>query len=105
MYEDLEPYVVSKDYRKYNLIDPVIKPENMSLEDIDMTIINSYKSFYMHKLHEVLNLESEFKKKYMLHSMKLIMSCSFITDKIGSFGEMPPEVAAAIDHISSAHKG
>jgi anaerobic magnesium-protoporphyrin IX monomethyl ester cyclase len=101
MYEELEPYVVDFDYRKYNLIDPVIKPENMSIKDIDWAIINCYRSFYMDKLKEVMLLKDPFKKKYMIHSMKLIMNSSFIVDKLGSLGKMPPQVQAVLSKISS----
>jgi len=102
MYEELKPYIVDFDYRKYNLIDPVIKPENMSIEDIDWAIINCYRSFYMDKLKEVMLLKDPFKKKYMIHSMKLIMNSSFIVDKLGSLGKMPPQVKALLSKISSS---
>lgn len=101
MYKELEPYVVDFDYRKYNLIDPVIKPENMSIEDIDWAIINCYRSFYMDKLKEVMLLKDPFKKKYMIHSMKLIMNSSFIVDKLGSLGKMPPQIKTLLSKISS----
>ncbi len=101
MYADLEPYVVDKDYRKYNLIDPVIKPENMSCKEIDWAIINCYRSFYMGKLKEVLGMKDPFMKKYMLHSMKLIMNSSFIVDKMGSLGDIPPHVKEALSKIGS----
>jgi anaerobic magnesium-protoporphyrin IX monomethyl ester cyclase len=101
MYDDLEPYVVDFDYRKYNLIDPVIKPESMTVKDIDWAIINCYRSFYMDKLMEVMALKDPFKKQYMIHSMKLIMNSSFIVDKLGSLGKMPPQVQAVLSRISS----
>jgi anaerobic magnesium-protoporphyrin IX monomethyl ester cyclase len=101
MYEELKPYVVDFDYRKYNLIDPVIKPENMTIENIDWAIINCYRSFYMDKLKEVMMLKDPFKKKYMIHSMKLIMNSSFIVDKLGSLGKMPPQVKTLLSKISS----
>ena len=101
MYEELKPYVVDFDYRKYNLIDPVIKPENMTIEDIDWAIINCYRSFYMDKLKEVMLLKDPFKKKYMIHSMKLIMNSSFIVDKLGSLGKMPPQIKTLLSKISS----
>jgi len=103
MYSELEPYIVERDYRKYNLIDPVIKPTNMTLAEIDWSIVDCYRQFYMGKLKEVLEVKDAFKKQYMLKSMMLIMSCSFITEKLGSLGKMPPEMAKAIAAISEAH--
>ena len=101
MYKELEPYVVTKDYRKYNLIDPVIKPKAMTLKGIDWAIIDCYRSFYMGKLREILTLKDEFKKRYLLSSMKLIMNSSFIVDKLGSLGEMPPQVKALLNKLKA----
>jgi len=101
MYKDLEPYVVEKDYRKYNLIDPVIKPEKMTLKQVDWAIIDCYRSFYMGKLKEILSMKDAFKKRYLLHSMKLIMNSSFIVDKLGSLGKMPPQVEALLNKLKT----
>lgn len=101
MYDELQPYVEVFDYRKYNLIDPVIKPESMTRKDVDWAIIDSYRSFYMGKLKEVLTISDPFIKEYMLHSMKLIMNCSFIVEKLGSLGKIPPQVQAVLSKISS----
>lgn len=101
MYKQLEPYIVVRDYRKYNLIDPVIKPEHMTLQAIDWAIIDCYRSFYMGKMKEIVSMKDEFKRRYLLSSMKLIMSSSFIVEKIGSLGAMPPEVKELIRKIES----
>lgn len=101
MFKELEPYIVVRDYRKYNLIDPVIKPEQMSLKAVDWAIIDCYRSFYMGKMKEIVSMRDEFKRRYLLSSMKLIMSSSFIVEKIGSLGTMPPEVKELIRKIES----
>ena len=102
IYKELEPYIVERDYRKYNLIDPVIKPENMSLKEIDWAIIDCYRSFYMGKLQEIAVMKDEFKRRYLFSSMKLIMSSSFIVDKLGSLGTMPPQVEALINNLNTS---
>ena len=101
MYQQLEPYLVVRDYRKYNLIDPVIKPEKMSLQAVDWAIIDCYRSFYMGKLKEIVSMQDEFKRRYLLSSMKLIMNSSFIVEKLGSLGSMPPEVKELIRKIEA----
>jgi len=46
----------------------------------------------------MLQERDEFKKKYMVTAMKLMMSNSFIKKKIGAtMGEMPPEVRKIIE--------
>lgn len=92
MYRTMEPFVAVKDYRRFNLIDPVIKPAKMSLKEVDWAIINCYRSFYMGKMKAILTMKDDFKRTYLLRSMKLIMSSSFIRDKLGSLGSMPPSV-------------
>ncbi len=99
MYKELESHIAVKDYRKYNLIDPVIKPVHMSLEELDRAIIDCYQSFYMGKLTEILNIRDEFKRHYILSSMKLIMNSSFIVDKLGSLGKIPPQVESLLKKL------
>jgi anaerobic magnesium-protoporphyrin IX monomethyl ester cyclase len=101
IYRDLEPYVAVRDYRKYNLIDPIIKPKAMTLEQLDKAIVDCYRAFYMHRYAEMMLAEKdEFKKHYMLTAMKLMMSNSFIKKKIGmSAGQMPEEVRKIIEQV------
>ncbi len=102
MYRALEPFIVERDYRKYNLIDPVIKPEHMTVQEIDKAIINCYQSFYMGKLSEIMSMQDAFKKDYLLRSMKLMMSSSFIVEKLGAMGTIPPQVESLIRNIGKA---
>lgn len=99
IYDELKDYIVVRDYRRYNLIDPVVKPKNMSLEDIDKSIIECYRKFYMGKYMEMLTEKDQFKRDYMITSMRLMMSNSFIRKKIGGLKDMPEEVR----HIIEAH--
>jgi anaerobic magnesium-protoporphyrin IX monomethyl ester cyclase len=98
IYDDLKDYIAVKDYRKYNLIDPIVKPKAMTLEELDRAMMDCYRGFYMHKYAEMKTEEKdEFKKTYMITSMKLMMSNSFIKKKMGSLGEMPEEVKKIIE--------
>jgi anaerobic magnesium-protoporphyrin IX monomethyl ester cyclase len=99
IYEEMQPHIAEKDYRKYNLIDPVIKPEKMSLAEVDKAIIDCYHSFYMRKLKELVALPDSFKKRYILHSMKLIMRSSFIVDKLGGFKTIPLHVKTLMTEL------
>lgn len=98
IYDDLKDYVVVHDYTKYNLIDPIIKPKAMTLEELDRAIVDCYRAFYMNRYAEMtLEETDEFKKQYMMTSMRLMMSNSFIKKKIGNIGEMPEEVKRIIE--------
>ena len=101
MYEELKPYIETRDYRKYNLIDPVIKPEKMTLKQVDEAIVECYRRFYMGKLHQLKDMKDPFRKGYLLAAMKRVMQNSFLVNKIGSLGDqMPEHVKKAIDEIS-----
>lgn len=96
IYDELKPYVATHDYKRYNLIDPVIKPKGMTLEEIDAAIFNCYREFYMGKMYEMLMTKDKFKKDYLLKSMRLMMTNSFIKKKMGMLGEMPKEIKEII---------
>lgn len=99
MFGEMQPHIVTKDYRKYNLIDPVIKPMEMTTEEIDRAIINCYQSFYMGKMTEIVAMQDAFKRDYLIRSMKLMMSSSFIREKLGNLGVIPPQVQALLRKV------
>ncbi|MCK5236131.1 MAG: cobalamin-dependent protein [Deltaproteobacteria bacterium] len=92
MYEDLKPYLEVTDYRRYNLIDPIIAPKEMTLEEIDTAIVDCYRSFYMDKFKEVMAITNDFKREYILEAMKRIMQNSFLIKKLGDLGSMPEDL-------------
>src|SRR3989304_5183406 len=92
MYEDLKSRIRVFDYKKYNLIDPIVEPDAMTLAEIDKAIVDCYRRFYMGKLKEVFSLKDEFKRNYMLEAMRLMMTNSFLVNKIGDLGRIPEEV-------------
>jgi ligand-binding SRPBCC domain-containing protein len=73
----------------------------MTLKEIDWAIIDCYRSFYMGKLKELMSMKDEFKRQYLFRSMKLIMSSSFIVDKLGALGSMPPQVEALMNKLKA----
>ncbi len=91
MWKDLEPYVVSRDWRRYNLIDPVVKPVEMTIREVDDAIIDCYRSFYFEKGKRLLAMKPGFRRDYVYRSMKLIMQSSFVRKKMLG-RSMPQEV-------------
>ena len=92
MYKEMEPYIATKDYTRYNLVDPVIKPRNMTLEEVDRMIIDGYRDFYMGKFMEMMTEKDTFRRDYLMKAMKRMMGHSFIKKKLGMLGEMPEEI-------------
>jgi anaerobic magnesium-protoporphyrin IX monomethyl ester cyclase len=92
MYKEMEPYIATKDYTRYNLVDPVIKPKGMTLEEVDRMIIDGYRDFYMGKFMEMMTERDAFRRDYLMKAMKRMMGHSFIKKKLGMMGEMPEEI-------------
>lgn len=92
MYKNLQPYIRSRDYAKYNLVEAVIEPEKMTLKEINEAIVSCYKEFYMHRMKHFEKYVHPVKRKYFLASMKLIMKSSFLRKYLPSLGKMPKEI-------------
>jgi anaerobic magnesium-protoporphyrin IX monomethyl ester cyclase len=99
LWAEMEPYIATRDYRKYNLIDPVIRPKAMSLDDVDNAIIDCYRSFYTSKALSVFTDKDTHRRDYMLRAMKLIMGSSFVRKKMSAGKGMPPEIRALLKKI------
>ncbi len=104
MWKDLERHVVSRDYRRYNLVDPVVKPEAMTLDEVDAAIVDCYRSFYMDKAHRLLKMPPGFRRDYDLRSMKLIMSSSFVRKKMLG-AAIPHDVRTLLDGLARGKVG
>lgn len=101
MWKELEPHVTTRDYRRYNLIDPVVKPQAMTLEEVDKAIIDCYRHFYMKKGHALLKLKGP-RRTYLLRSMRLIMGSSFVRKKMAGFAKgMPHDLKDVLRDIDT----
>ncbi len=86
MYAELEPYVEVHDFAQYNLVEPVLRPEAMSRDEVRKAIVECYARYYMNRVPEYFRIKDTFKREYLKRSMKLIMSNSFLTDLIKRSG-------------------
>ncbi|MDH4139712.1 MAG: B12-binding domain-containing radical SAM protein [Coriobacteriia bacterium] len=102
MYKDLEPYIVSRDYEDYNLVAPVVKPKNMTTDELMETVIDCYRRFYMGKLRQIPTM-SKLKRDYFIITMKLLMENSYLRKHMGGLGSMPAEVNALLAKLGIAN--
>lgn len=93
LYPQLEPYVATKDYSRYNLVEPVVKPINMTLDEVMKGLGHASMNFYMHKL-ETLSSMSSRKAEFMVKVVKLIAEDSYLKEHMG--GKMPEAVKRAL---------
>ncbi|MDP2757065.1 MAG: cobalamin-dependent protein [Desulfurivibrionaceae bacterium] len=95
LYPQLKEYVATTDYRKYNLVDPVLKPRNMTLTELELELGRAAQSFYMHKFRNLKQL-SPWKQEFMVEVLKILITNSYLANQmramVGSGKEMPEEV-------------
>jgi anaerobic magnesium-protoporphyrin IX monomethyl ester cyclase len=86
IYPELEPYIEEFDYSKYNLIEPIVKPINMTREELNKHLLNAFREFYMDKLGKIDGM-SEFKRNYMIDVTRLLINDSYLSSQMK--GDMP----------------
>jgi anaerobic magnesium-protoporphyrin IX monomethyl ester cyclase len=73
LFEEMKDRIRVWDYSKYNLVDPIIEPYEMTLEEVSLALGRCYMTFYGAKMKEILSLPDGFKRRYMLSAMKEMM--------------------------------
>jgi anaerobic magnesium-protoporphyrin IX monomethyl ester cyclase len=108
LYPELEPYVATRDYRKYNLVEPVVKPKNMTLKELEMELGKASQKFFMHKFQQLQRL-SPWKQEFMLSVLDLLINHSYLAGQMKSAmkegREMPAEVKALLKSVKGAGPG
>ena len=89
IYPVLKPYVATFDYSKYNLVEPVVKPKNMTLDEVRMELGHASKEFYMNKLKNLDKLTPQ-KREFMIKVTKIIATNSYLAEHMK--GAMPEEI-------------
>lgn len=96
LYQEMKDKIETHDYRLYNLIEPIIKPDNMTRDEVDLAIIDCYRRFYMPKMINFLKDSDPFRRNYLVTSTKLIMKSSFLIKKFARLGINPKSMMKSI---------
>ena len=100
MYESLKPYIEVHDFSKYNLVEPVIKPVNMTRDALMKAVLNCYKEYYMAKLPQWTKMKDyPLKKSCIIKGMKAIIENSFLKDHMKGLGGMPKGVLKLVENL------
>ena len=100
MYDRLKPYIEEWDYSKYNLVEPVIKPKNMTRDQLMQEVLKCYHGYYMKKLPQWAAMtDNPLKKSIMIRGMKAIMENSFLKEHMKGLGGMPEGVVKLIESL------
>jgi anaerobic magnesium-protoporphyrin IX monomethyl ester cyclase len=109
LYPELEKYVATKDYRKYNLVEPVIKPKNMTLEELERELGKASQKFFMHKFQHLYELSS-WKQEFMLSVLDLLINHSYLAGQMkvamrDGGGQMPDAVKNLLRTVREHNHG
>lgn len=66
LFQDLADQVEIRDYSHYNFVTPIIKPDNMTREDVLKGVLRNYARFYSWKFLEYWFEKDPFKRRYLL---------------------------------------
>ncbi|MDI6870430.1 MAG: cobalamin-dependent protein [Bacillota bacterium] len=101
LYQELEPYIITRDYSKYNFVEPVVKPAAMSEAEIRQAVLDCYRKFYLEKVGRIREEADPFKRKYLLRSVQVMVENSFLARHMGGGqGEIPETVRRLLREIS-----
>lgn len=107
LYPQLEPYVFTKDYSKYNLVEPVIKPKNMTIEQLAQELGKASQKFYMHKFQHLHEL-TPWKQEFMLSVLDIFINHSYLAGQMKTAmkegKDMPEEVKALMRTVKGHAK-
>ncbi|OGR29162.1 MAG: magnesium-protoporphyrin IX monomethyl ester oxidative cyclase [Desulfuromonadales bacterium GWD2_54_10] len=102
LYPELEQYVATKDYRKYNLVEPVIKPKQMTMEELERELGKAAQKFYMHKFQNLDKLPP-WKQQFMISVLDILINHSYLAGQMKAAmkegRQMPPEVRTLLKAV------
>jgi anaerobic magnesium-protoporphyrin IX monomethyl ester cyclase len=83
-----------RDYRRYNMVDPVLEPHQMSILQVEVAQADCYRRFYMGKIIDFMTMKATFRRDYLMSITKLFMGSAFVMKKlgVGILGKIPAKV-------------
>ena len=101
IYPSLKDYIEVKDYSRYNLVEPVIKPKNMTLQEVQDWLGNASRDFYTHKM-QTLDSMTPKKREFMIKVVNIIATSSYLAKTMK--GTMPQDVRRMLDKFKLASR-
>ena len=81
LYHEVKDHIVTRDYRKYNLVEPIIKPTAMTLDEVREQLFQGFREFYHNKMKRLPQMPA-WKQEFMKCLMKLLMEHSYLRDQM-----------------------
>ncbi len=99
----LETRIATRDYRRYNLVEPVMKPDNMTVEELHGELHRATGHFFRHKFENLGKLSPE-KRSFMVRVLKLLIEKSYLGDemrRMAGHAQMPESVRAMLADVEA----
>jgi anaerobic magnesium-protoporphyrin IX monomethyl ester cyclase len=99
----LESRIATRDYRRYNLVEPVMKPDNMTMEELQGELHRATGHFFHDKFKNLAKLPPE-KRGFMVRVLKLLIENSYLGREMrhmASGAQMPESVKAMLAEIEA----
>lgn len=81
MYADVADRVEERDYARYNLTNPIMRPEAMTREEVSAAMAASFMAFYRNKMSRLGSLPVH-KRKYLGSVTKLLIEDSYLSAEV-----------------------
>ncbi len=95
--------LATRDYRKYNLVEPVVKPDAMTLEEMQRELHRATGHFFHHKFKNLDALSPE-KRRFMVRVLRLLIEQSYLGKEMHHMArgaEMPEAVKRMLAEIEA----
>jgi anaerobic magnesium-protoporphyrin IX monomethyl ester cyclase len=102
LYRDVKDHIAVHDYRKYNLVEPVIKPVAMTLDEVREQLFRGFREFYHNKMKRFSAMPA-WKQEFMKSLMHLLMEHSYLRDQMAGLGH-PGGSPDAVDSSAQARR-
>ncbi len=100
LYPELKDYVAVGDYSRYNLVEPVVKPEGMTLGEVKDILGKASREFYMYKINN-LDTMTQRKREFMVKVVHIISTSSYLAETMKGTS-MPEDVK---EMLAKVHVG
>ena len=106
-YADIAPQLASRvqtrDYRRYNLVEPVMKPDGMTMAEMQRELHRATGHFFHDKFKNLSRLSPE-KRTFMVRVLKLLIENSYLGHEMHAMAkgaQMPEEVRRMLADIEA----
>jgi anaerobic magnesium-protoporphyrin IX monomethyl ester cyclase len=99
----LESRIETRDYRRYNLVEPVMKPDNMTMEQVQSELHRATGHFFHDKFKNLGKLSPE-KRSFMVRVLKLLIEESYLGDEMRAMAQhaqMPESVKRMLEEVEA----